>query len=208
MSDKYAAGDIKVIRTDRRRYALYNEFIGLHSFNPKPADEDVMVIIDGDDWLYDDGVLAYVSSIYDNNPNVWITYGTHYDFRWGVIGDTAKPLKPNHDFRRGEWVFAPLRTFKYFLFKNINETDLRNTRTGEFYTSEADLAMMIPLAEMAGQEHIYYISKPLYTYNSGNPESNHFINNGKPQCEADIRSRQPLQKMTKEQLLKGQRKWQ
>lgn len=81
MSDKYAAGDIKVIRTDRRRYALYNEFIGLHSFNPKPADEDVMVIIDGDDWLYDDGVLAYVSSIYDNNPNVWITYGTHYDFR-------------------------------------------------------------------------------------------------------------------------------
>ncbi len=46
---------------------------------------------------------------------------------------------------------SALRTFKYKLWKNIKEEDLKN-REGKFYEAAWDLAFMFPMFEMAGEK--------------------------------------------------------
>ena len=41
-----------------------------------PKDEDVLVLLDGDDWLYDDGAFEILNKAYQDE-NTWITWGTY-----------------------------------------------------------------------------------------------------------------------------------
>ena len=79
------------------------------------------------------------------------------------------PIPKGHDFRRGRWLTSHLRTCKYFLFKNIFVEDLKSNKTKEFYTISGDCAVVKPIAEMAGLEHIKLVKDLLYVYNSSNP---------------------------------------
>jgi hypothetical protein len=46
----------------------------------------------------------------------------------------------------------------------------------EWYTMTYDVAMFLPMLEMAGLEHIFYNDKPLYMYNRDNPISDDKVN--------------------------------
>lgn len=166
-------------------------------------DEDVIVKVDGDDWLYNRDSLKILSKYYEN-PDVWMTYGSFNYFPSGKRGVDPVPVPKDYDFRRSRWVMSHLRSFKYFLFKNILVEDLKSKEINDFYETSEDCAVMKPMAEMAGWEHIKYIKDVLYVYNSGNPLKDGRIHRSlQAKRGAEIYHSPSYKKRTKQELIDG-----
>lgn len=129
-------------------------------------DDDIIVLVDGDDWLYSDDVLDYLNEIY-SNPNIWLTYGSFIS-ESKKHDNFCKPITDIKNYRKSEWVTSHLRTFKYKIWKNIKDEDLRDQH-GNYFRMSWDQAIMYPLIEMCGLERIKFIEKILYVYNDLNP---------------------------------------
>jgi glycosyltransferase involved in cell wall biosynthesis len=140
-------------------------------------DEDVIIYIDGDDWLIDDQVLITLADVY-RSSHVYVTYGSYETHPKDCINITyaapiTKEMIQNQRYRELPWVFQHLHTFKYHLWKRIKDEDLRD-QTGEYYRVTGDRAFFYPLLEMAGS-HIRFIERILYVYNLENPLNDHKI---------------------------------
>lgn len=134
-------------------------------------DDDVIVIVDGDDWLAHDHVLEKLHQVYSEN-DIYFTWGQCEKYPPGKM--TMKYAQPIPDmiidqklFRDLPFVFWHLVTFKYFLWKHIKDEDLRDIN-GEYFRILYDKATFFPMLEMAGKK-IKYIDETLYIYNIGNP---------------------------------------
>ena len=177
----------KLYVNTEKKYALRNIYEGI--LFSKPRDEDILVTVDGDDWLYDNMVLDKLNEIY-NKENCYLTYGEYVkldDLRRGMVvpnGAYAFPqqIVENKLFRRYRWISSHLRTFKYGLWKRIKKEDLLD-REGNFYRMAWDVAFMMPMLEMAGPRH-RFIPDILYVYNNENP-INDFRVNANLQLELD-----------------------
>ncbi len=130
-------------------------------------DEDILVTVDGDDFLAHNNVLSYLNEIYQDEA-ICMTYGqfepisqSYHDF-CGPIQDTMAYRKS------GKWLTSHPRTFKRKVFDLIKDDDLRDT-DGKYYKFAGELALMFPLVEMCGSRRIRFISKILYIYNDLNP---------------------------------------
>ena len=136
------------------------------------TDEDVIVVVDGDDWLANEWVLQKVDNAYSSSDALF-TYGQYLNYRAGTIGHCGPP-KPKTirklRYREKSWLFSHLRTFKYLLWRQIRDQDLRDPRTGDYFRTAGDLATMFPMAEMAGPR-FRFIPEVLYIYNDANPIS-------------------------------------
>lgn len=163
MSDKYL-----LIRNKQRKSKLVNFIDTLLSI--QPDEEDVLVMLDGDDWFYDEKVLKYLAKIY-KNPDIWLTWGSYIRLSHGQRGCTSIAIPKNFNIRRGRWIFSHLKTFKYFLWQSIKDKDFRTSWSGEYYPSSDDAAFMYPMVEMAGSNHRKFIKRTLYVYNDMNPLS-------------------------------------
>lgn len=154
--------------------AMNSYVIGINKL--KPNDEDIIIIIDGDDELYDNSVFEKINNIYKKN-DINLTFGNY------IVRSNDKFYKSKHivcdkydwvdivknnKFREMEYIFSHLKTFKYKLFKNIKPEDLK--RNGKYISSSNDLTIMIPMMEMSGSK-FKCISDLLYIYNKDNPES-------------------------------------
>lgn len=151
--------------------AHYNIINGDFGIN----DDDIIITIDADDWLPDSNVFKRVLSYY-NNKNVWLTAGSYIEWRgtngYGIytpsdfIHRYKTILKNKNVDIRKTWLFTHLRTFKAFLFRKISRDDLIDTETGMFWKSAGDVAMMCPMAEMAGLKRFRLIANDVnYVYN-------------------------------------------
>ena len=125
--------------------------------------EDILVTVDGDDWLYDNSVFEYVNSVYQN-PDIWMTYGQYVPAS-NSYPPYCKPIPDTRTYRRSKkWLASHLRTFKRKLFNKIKDADLRGL-DGKYYPRIADCALLYPCIEMCGQAHMKFIEKILYVYN-------------------------------------------
>lgn len=128
--------------------------------------EDVILIVDGDDWLYDNNVLDYLNMIYQDS-SVWLTYGQFTSLS-GRMENYCTPLADTRRYRQyGKWTTSHPKTMKRFLWDKIKDVDLRD-RHMNYYKRFEDIAYMYPAVEMAGLKHIRCISKILYVYNDRN----------------------------------------
>lgn len=163
---KTIAGErVEVIRNTVNRGAMANMYDAIHAMRP----EEIVVVLDGDDWFSHENVLMHVNEYYADE-DTWITYGHHIEFpsfTQGLCkGISRKMLRPG-GFRKSHFYFAHLRTFYAGLFQKIKREDFE--KDGAFYPMAADMASMIPMLEMAGKKHIRYVRELLYVYNMGNP---------------------------------------
>lgn len=174
------AGDDRftVLRNEERGYPLANIVKGTRL---AAADsEDVVVIVDGDDWLKHERVLEHVAQVYAD-PEVWLTHGSHELLRRPLKDrlrrrSTRGPLStayPAPVQQSGLYRYFPfhaghLRTYRRFLFDAIRDEDLRDD-DGLYYWGGGDLATMVPMLEMATARHVRYIHEILYVYNNGHP---------------------------------------
>jgi len=134
-------------------------------------DEDVILVIDGDDWLLHERVFETLRKVYDAHDPL-LTWG-----RCELYPPHAPPVyygQPVPEFvltqklcRQFPFVFWQLRSFKYKIWKYLLDADLRD-HDGEYFRTQQDKAIMFPLLEMAGTR-AFYVDEPLYVYNIGNP---------------------------------------
>jgi glycosyltransferase involved in cell wall biosynthesis len=154
-----------IVNKERLRSPLENFIKGIEVRSTDP--EDIIVTVDGDDWLVDDKVLSYLNEVYQDE-NIWMSYG-QYEPLSKTYSHYCKPIPDTRTYRRsGAWLTSALRTVKRKLFDKINRDDLKD-ETGGYYKAAGDLAYMFPIIEMAGPKHIKFIDKVLYIYNDVYP---------------------------------------
>ncbi|MCB1134752.1 MAG: glycosyltransferase family 2 protein [Chlamydiia bacterium] len=158
----------KLVVNTEKKYALQNIVEAIHGSHP--SDNDVIIILDGDDWLAHSEVLEYLAKVY-SNPDCWMTYGSYMQYPSGDYSSWMWEIPDWAIDRRAYREFAiccfHLRTFKAFLWKRIQDKDLRD-HTGKYYRMSGDIAVMLPLFEMAGR-HAQHIKDVLMVYNKENP---------------------------------------
>lgn len=149
-----------------KKYALQNIVEGIEDFNCE--DNDIVILLDGDDWLSSSAVLGHLN---ENYKDSLMTYGSYVFHPRGVRGPEPSPYPPevieNNAFRQDKWRASHLRTFKYKLWKNIKMEDLKDS-DGCYYQMTYDQAIMFPLLEMAGSR-ARFIPEILHVYNKENP---------------------------------------
>lgn len=130
--------------------------------------EDIIITLDGDDWLYDNHVLEYLNEVYQD-PDIWMTYG-QFTSASGKMHGTCRQVLDTRRYRRycNEWLTGHLRTIKRKLWNRIRVQDMRD-RHGRYYVYYPDAAYVYPAIEMAGLRHSKFIDRILYVYNDLNP---------------------------------------
>ncbi len=129
--------------------------------------DDIIVCLDGDDWLVGDFVLEYLNVVYQDK-DVWLTYGQYTPLS-NKYNNYCQPIEDFSTYRKSkEWRTSHLKTFKRGLWDLIKDNDLRDW-DGEYNKYTSDRVFMYPMLEMAGNKHIKFIDKILYIYNDLNP---------------------------------------
>lgn len=143
--------------------------------------EDVIGIVDGDDWLAHSGVLERVLQEY-KEKGCWVTYGS-YSCSDGQTGNCTHPLSELHlnsekrgrGFREAPWVFSHFFTAKAFLWKQVPNQILHFDGQEEEGGAPYDQLFNIPIAEMASSKHIVHIADILYIYNNQSSLNEHLL---------------------------------
>tara|TARA_R110002012_G_scaffold64648_3_gene169842 strand:- start:842 stop:2452 length:1611 start_codon:yes stop_codon:yes gene_type:complete len=137
-------------------------------------DEDILVFVDGDDWLAESTVLSQLNNFY-NKHKCWMSYGGYVDypeltFPGGPHGwQNTRYSQHVHDtnsYRKDWWRASHLRTFKWWLYKKINDNDLRYSKTNKYYFHAEDLASSFPCLEMCPTNKIGVHDFVTYVFNN------------------------------------------
>ena len=165
-----------IIRNEIRKTALEN----LHDAIMNHCEpDDIVVFVDGDDWLPNKKVLSYINEFYEET-NCWIMYGQAQwtDGRRGfACAYTEEQFK---QLRETPFRVSHIRTFRAGLYQKIKEQDpsfscLKDAGQN-YYKMTYDVAIMFPIMEMAGYDKVKFNDTILYTYNRGNPISDDRVN--------------------------------
>jgi len=182
----------------------YNEYIK----NFITDDKDILVFVDGDDWLYDDYVLEQLNEFY-NKGDYWMTYGKMICYPGGEEGNPQNSLYPDavhqaNAYRKDYWRASHLRTFKWHLYKQIKKEDLCYSKTGEYYFHAEDLATSYPCLEMCPQSKIGVLDFHSYVFNATPSNRERGIAREEEagmDLENEIRSKDPYKKLEFEKCI-------
>lgn len=161
-------------RNESRLTALPNIHYGI--VNSEINDEDVICILDGDDFLVNTKTIDILTQLYQGDT--LLTYG-QYIWPNGHIGH-CKPYTREEfsNLRKGGYWASHLRTFKYKLYKELirqdPNLDCYKDNNGNFYTITYDVAIMTPLMEIAGFDRIKFNKEPVYFYRL-HQQNDHFV---------------------------------
>lgn len=155
--DSSQLGQVTLVRNEERLGTLANVFRAVQSCK----DEEIVVILQGEDWLAHEWVLQRLNAYYAD-PDLWLTYGQYRDYPTYELGSCHECKEMN--FRLQPFPSTHLKTFYAGLFKKIRESDFISS--GKFLQGASDLAYMIPMLEMS-RGHSHFIPEILYISNRG-----------------------------------------
>lgn len=154
----------------------YNIWMGVQVLDPYP--DDVIFLLDGDDFLPHGSVFDRYAQVYADE-NVWMTYGNYspHPTSTGQTPASAYPERVIRDrsFRTAGNLFNHPITFRRFLFDALKPSDMQNDR-GKWFRGGYDFAIIVPMLEMAGGDHFLFLDEDLYKYNAINPISDSRVN--------------------------------
>ncbi len=170
IADTFVQADSRftVVRNTERKWQARNTVEIPRRFSTNP--EDVVVAIDGDDWLAADCALEEIRSAYVRGA--WMTYGQLIESegaptRFGVY---PKRIAETGRFAEHVWCATPPRTFKRFLLDQLVDEDFMIE--GAWPKFAGDVSVFLPLLQLACERAVG-ITKPIYCYNVSNVESDH-----------------------------------
>ncbi len=170
--DKYEFHDkIKIVDNEVRRGSLGNIYYSILKYSDQ---QDIIILLDGDDCLIGKNVLGQLNKVY-TNEDVWFTFGQFIHSSNNNIGFCKaydREVIEENGFRKCQNMPSHLKTFYSWLFRKIEVKDL--SYKGKFFPMTGDLAIVLPMIEMAANNH-KYINKPLYLYNDENPLNDHRV---------------------------------
>jgi len=152
--------------------ALANIVRAVRLMDPDP--DDVVVTVDGDDWLNGPRVLERVRRVYEGSPEVVLTYGSWVGYPDPMAVNNSAPYqRAEFDagaLRQGPWRGSHLRTFRHKVWRRVRDEDLRDGN-GKYYRTAWDLSFMWPMLEMAGYDRVRWMGEQLYVYNRETPHN-------------------------------------
>jgi len=162
-------------------------------------EDEILVCMSADDWLYDDNVLENLNNYYNDN-NVWMTYGKFVAWDGENITEANPQNTPYPDFthinsfyRKDHWRASHLRTFRGSLLKKIDLSEFKSNTDGLYFDHAADLALTYPCLEMCGKDKIGVLNFYSYVYNASPDVSqrtkNRESNQDNMKYEIEIRNR-------------------
>lgn len=159
----------KAIYHEKNYGALRSIIDGIQSLECK--DDDVIVIVDGDDWLAHENALKHIHQVYAEK-DIFLTWGQCEKYPAG--NTPMKYAQPIPDmiieqkiYRDIPFIFWHPLTFKYVLWRHIEDEDLRDIN-GEYFRIMYDKAILFPMLEMSGYKKAF-LRETLYIYNLENP---------------------------------------
>lgn len=165
-SHQYGIADkLKLVIMPERNRQGASRFRAYHMCD----DDEIICMLDGDDWLYDIQVLSKVANQY--KKGAMVTYGSYLryhngkleNFIYGPDENFDQSIRKTRDFRGHRWITQHLRTGYAGLFKRIRYLDLVDNHNN-FLKVATDVCETMPILEMAFP-HITKISSPTYVYN-------------------------------------------
>ena len=159
------------VRHPENRGGMQSVITGLNTVGE--GKDDIIVVLDGDDYFAHSHVLKRILQEYTAHPDVQVTYGSFERTSTGKKGcasmcpDWAKVVATN-GYRQAPWVFSHPKTFRYGLYQQIPPQML----AGDPRAGADDMRLMFPLLELAAGK-ASYIPDVLYKYRDNNPLSFH-----------------------------------
>ena len=153
---------LTVVRHKERRYKTRNVVEAVREI---VGDDEVVVMLDGDDWLAHDSALETLAEDYRKGWDVVWGNWTGSD---GMPG-TSWHLNPFLPPRKQPWVTSAPFSFRAHLLKSIPDAEFLDD-TGEWFRCACDQAIVLPVFERTTRRK--HIEEVLYVYNRSNPNSN------------------------------------
>jgi glycosyltransferase involved in cell wall biosynthesis len=188
--------DLRFILVDEYDKKLYpaGNFDRTIRNNPKISDDEVIIEVDGDDWLPDTKVFERIHNLY-KDKNVWIANGS-FKYSNGQPGFSS-PQTDFDNLRNSRFTASHIRTWRAFLWRNIKEEDLRDD-DGNYWQWSGDLCFMFPMLEMSGPQHYRFMKDVNYVYNAENPINEHKVDMTMVNNHAErIRNKKPYTRLIK-----------
>lgn len=169
-----------------RKWKLLN----LYEYAIKCDPEDVICVLDGDDWLADSSVLEKVWEEY-KNPNVDYVY-TNWKYSHNNELGISKKIPENFQNWKpytSPWVTSALSTFRVKQFLKIPIVNFFRWDY-KWFTMGCDQAYVLPIIKQIMQEEngynkIKFIDEPLYVYQfTENPSKPRDQNDGGMRVDA------------------------
>jgi len=167
LSKKNVEHKCTLIKQDKKYGQAYNRYLAYNLCN----DEDICILLDGDDWLIDDSVLDYLDN-FMINEDVDITYRNFKYFINGKISngykldDYCKNIINNKKYREDRWRAGHLRVIKAKYLKNVNPYDFLDQNL-DIIQCCTDLVESWSSLEQSNGRH-KMVNKDLMIYNRDN----------------------------------------
>lgn len=148
----------------KQSYCKYNTYRLLKN-------NDIVCLLDGDDWLSTNNALSLLADEYNNSKNLVIYSGYHVYYNNKIDktvygNEYPQEVKEKATYRKHKgWLFTHLKTGYAWLFKKIPESYFQKGL--KWLDRCTDLAEMYSVSEMAGI-NVKYLNKILYVYNKKN----------------------------------------
>lgn len=177
-------GKFRLCRQPVRNYQSGSRFSAYHLCD----DDEILCMLDGDDWLSNPLVLNKLVDLYTRGAMV--TYGSYQFYRGmgienGIYGNEIFPKEiiEKRGFRHYRWTSCHFRTGYAGLFKKIKLGDMLDKKN-QFIRCCTDLCEMYSVLEMASP-YIARCPESLYIYNRMASElnSNSYYNQNKNPIE-------------------------
>ena len=185
----------KLIKKGENKGGLASIVDGTEALNP--GKDDILINIDGDDFLYLTTALEIINYTYERTDCL-ITYGS-FKTHSGQIRMLGQGRRYTQNiinrcmYRKADWIASHLRTYKYCLWDNIKREDLQD-EDGEYWRYAWDMAFMFPMLEMAGDRQ-EAVSDIIYCYRDDTGANDHTINrDGQKRAAKKIRDKMPYSK--------------
>ena len=158
---------IRAFTSPKRNYKLKNFMLNLEGCNP----HDIIVELDGDDWLSHQNVVSEIRELHTKYDLVWTQCLTNIENfpNWHIWPSTNLPddWTRKNPLRDTIWspVYHPnhLRTFKKFLFNKIDPSNLYYD--GEVIKVATDAAFYTSMIEMTFPDRRYFYDRVCMNYN-------------------------------------------
>ncbi len=177
------------VRNGMNMGAIYNIYQAIGALE---GPSDVVLIVDGDDFLPHERVFARVAELYED-PALWLMWTQYAPFPYYTTlidnhplqcdpSQTSRTQQPSAGytleegetpgfFRSSAGHYNHVLTFRKFLFDlSVEESDVR-LPNGRWPKAGYDRAMMVPMLERCGWGHMRFVDEVMYCYNSVNPNS-------------------------------------
>ncbi len=160
---------------------------------PRAANAEFVAVLDADDQLVDQTILARMHMLYQQGRDVvWTNYITDN----GMIGGNG-PLNPDLSPRQQGWKTSHFFSFRASLLSAVPKSYFQDA-AGEWLPAACDIAIAFPILDQTRRYE--YIPVNAYRYTSSNPQSHHNLD---PQsaglnsaiqqrCAQEIARKQPL----------------